>query len=163
MELFTLNTNPHTPAIIARITAELTSELRNLLPRAIIEPIGATAIPGCLTKGDIDLLARVEPAEMQSAIAALASRFTPHQTENWSPSFASFAAERDAIPVGVQLVIINSRDDADFYTFRDRLRASHELVDQYNALKQSWHGRSMAEYREAKERFVRQVLAPHHA
>lgn len=163
MELFTLNTDPRAPAIIARITAELASELRTLLPRAVIESIGATAIPGCLTKGDIDLLARVEQADMQSAVAALARRFSPHQTENWSASFASFAAERDAVPVGVQLVVMNSRDDTDFRAFRDRLRASPELVAEYNALKQSWHGRPMADYRDAKEHFVRQVLAQHHA
>ncbi len=157
-ELFTLNTNPHAPAIIARITAELTSELRALLPCAIIEPIGATAIPGCLTKGDIDLLARVEPADFQAAAAELARRFTPHQTENWSATFASFATERDDIPVGVQLVIINSTDDADFRAFRDQLRANPERVNEYNALKRSWHGRPMAEYRDAKEQFVRRVL-----
>jgi GrpB-like predicted nucleotidyltransferase (UPF0157 family) len=51
------------PVETVRPAAERTFEeraraIRELLPAAAVEHIGATAIPGALTKGDLDLLVR---------------------------------------------------------------------------------------------------------
>ena len=44
---------------VQHVVAKLNASLRPLLPTAEIEHIGATAIPGALTKGDLDVMVRV--------------------------------------------------------------------------------------------------------
>jgi GrpB-like predicted nucleotidyltransferase (UPF0157 family) len=41
--------------------AEHRARIAEVLPNAEIEHVGATSVPGALTKGDVDLLVRVEP------------------------------------------------------------------------------------------------------
>lgn len=46
------------------------ARVAELIPGAEIEHVGSTSIPGALTKGDVDLLVRVEQADLSGAIAA---------------------------------------------------------------------------------------------
>ncbi len=45
--------------------------LRVLLPEAELDHIGATAVPGALTKGDLDILVRVSPPAFPAAVEVL--------------------------------------------------------------------------------------------
>jgi len=47
------------------------SLIRTKLPHAEIIHIGSTAVHGCLTKGDIDILVRVKPTDFPDALAEL--------------------------------------------------------------------------------------------
>jgi GrpB-like predicted nucleotidyltransferase (UPF0157 family) len=127
-----------------------------VLPGAVVEHIGATAIPGAWSKGDVDLLVRVSPEELDAAVAALRSLYDEHQLENWSATFASFAAPR--APVGAQLVAAGSDDERDFLRFRERLTAEPELLAGYNELKLRHEGADEDAYRAAKAAFVRRVV-----
>ena len=62
-------------------------------------------------------------------------------------------------PVGVQLVVAGSADDALFAPFRDALIADPALLAQYNALKLSLDGADYERYTDAKGAFVERVLA----
>jgi RimJ/RimL family protein N-acetyltransferase/GrpB-like predicted nucleotidyltransferase (UPF0157 family) len=131
-----------------------------LLPGAEVEEMGATAVPGALTKGDFDLLVRVEEEEFPRAREALGTRYAVHQLENWSPTFASFKEDySDAPHVGVQLVIAGSDDDRMLRATRDALRAHPDLLQGYNDLKRSYEGADPEEYCRAKTEFLDDMWA----
>ncbi len=134
--------------------------LARLLPaHADIQHIGSTAVPGCLTKGDLDLCVRVPPEHFASCEAALARVLARNQGSLHTSSLASFIAHPGtAHEAGVQLVAIGSPEDT-FVRFRDLLLASPKLVEHYNALKLAWHGKPMDDYRDAKAAFIESALA----
>lgn len=77
--------------------------LERILPNAKIYHIGSTAIPGMLTKGDLDLLIQVTQAHFQSATQTLKQHFAVNQPENWTTDYASFKeGEVYPLPLGVQ-------------------------------------------------------------
>ena len=47
--------------------------LRGLLPSALIEHIGSTAIPGAVSKGDLDIYVEVPQADFASSLAVIQS------------------------------------------------------------------------------------------
>jgi len=61
-------------------------EIRVLVPSATVEHVGATAVPGLLTKGDLDLLVRVPPGEVDAAIEALQLRYPGLVDDSAHPS-----------------------------------------------------------------------------
>ena len=126
-----------------------------LLPEAVIEHMGATAVPGAVTKGDVDLLARVPAASFERSAAALGSAYSIHQPENWTSTFASFTdLDAQDPPVGVQLVVTGSDDDRLLRGFRDALIADPGLLGEYNAVKRAHEGEEEGLYRKAKEEFI---------
>jgi GrpB-like predicted nucleotidyltransferase (UPF0157 family) len=131
-----------------------------LVPDAEVVHVGSTSIPGALTKGDLDLLVRVGADRFDGAATALGARYRIHQPENWTPTLASFAADGvEAPPVGVQLVVAGSADDALFEPFRDALIRDPALLAEYNALKRRLDGEDYDRYTDVKGAFVERVLA----
>jgi GrpB-like predicted nucleotidyltransferase (UPF0157 family) len=138
--------------------ASVSAELRALLPlSADIRHIGATAIPGCLTKGDLDIVVRVHGPDFAAAEQALASRFERNTGSARTATFAAFEDNHITPHLGVQLAAIGSEDDC-FHLFADRLRKNAALVQAYNHLKRSWDGKAMDDYRRAKDEFIADVL-----
>jgi GrpB-like predicted nucleotidyltransferase (UPF0157 family) len=130
-----------------------------LLPDAEIEHVGSTSIPGALTKGDLDLLVRVEVTEFEMAVQAVRAMYAVHQPENWTPTYASFVdpAASD-LPVGVQVAVRGSADDRLFGPFREAMIADPALLAAYNRLKLDLDGEDYEHYTEAKGAFVEEVL-----
>jgi GrpB-like predicted nucleotidyltransferase (UPF0157 family) len=135
-------------------------EILAALPGAEVEHVGATAVPGSVTKGDVDVLVRVGAGEFDAACAALKRMYSVHQPHNWTPTLASFV-DREAtdIAVGVQLVAGGSNDDVMFAAFRDALTRDPQLLAEYNALKRRHDGEQYERYTEIKGRFIEKVLA----
>lgn len=130
-----------------------------LLPDVEVHHIGATAIPGALTKGDLDVLLRVDGCEFQSAIEILGTSFPVKQRQNWDSNFASFGSDTDyALPLGVQLVVRDS--EADFFLFvRDYLISHPEALAAYNRVKREHAGSGVDEYWSAKNRVLAPIIA----
>ena len=129
------------------------------LPTARVEHIGATSVPGLLTKGDLDLQVAVSPPEFDRAVVLLQTKYSTHQLENWTNSFASFKVEKASdLPIGVQLVIQDSKGDI-FIKSRDLLLARPEKVQELNRLKQLHEDRDMDTYIEDKGKFFELLLA----
>jgi GrpB-like predicted nucleotidyltransferase (UPF0157 family) len=135
-------------------------EIRRLLPYAQVEHVGSTSVPGALTKGDVDLLVRVDPERFGDTVERLRERYAVHQPENWTATYASFVhpSERRP-PVGVQLVVAGSPEESLFIPFREALIADRELLSRYNELKARHDGESYERYTSLKGRFVEDVLA----
>lgn len=154
----------HPDAERARAAADALFEktadaLLRLLPvSADIRHVGATAVPGCITKGDLDIVVRVAATDFAAADAVLAARYSRNQGSARTDTFAAF--EDDAVEphLGIQLAVIDSADDF-FHQFAYALRENSDLLARYNALKKSFDGRPMAEYRAAKDEFIAATLA----
>jgi GrpB-like predicted nucleotidyltransferase (UPF0157 family) len=133
-------------------------ELAGLLPCAAdVRHIGSTAIPGCLTKGDLDIVVRVGERDFAAAEQALEGRFARNLGSDRSAYFAAFEDGGATPHLGIQLVVIGSACD-DFHPFSAALRADPALVVEYNRLKQARHGKPMDDYRRAKDAFITRVL-----
>jgi GrpB-like predicted nucleotidyltransferase (UPF0157 family) len=134
--------------------------IARLLPGAEIVHVGSTAVPGALTKGDVDLMVRVPANAFEPAVRALGSAYSVHQPENWTPTYASFVdPESTDPPVGVQLVVAGSKDEALFEPFVAALRGDPALLAEYNALKRRLDGSDYERYTREKGDFIERVLA----
>lgn len=142
-----------------RLFATVRAELAACLPAEVaIEHVGATSVPGCLGKGDLDIAVRVPLGRFGACRSALGRRYADNPGSVRTPAFAAFCDEAADPPLGIQLVAVGSDLDA-FVRFRDRLRAEPDLVERYNALKRAHAGRCMSAYRAAKADFIDTVLA----
>jgi GrpB-like predicted nucleotidyltransferase (UPF0157 family) len=135
-------------------------KLRQRLPYARVDHVGSTSVPGALTKGDVDLLVRVDSERFDEAAARLREGYAVHQPENWTATYASFVDPSERTPpVGVQLVVAGSSEESLFIPFREALIADSELLSRYNELKARHDGESYELYTSLKGRFVEEVLA----
>ncbi|MGH7780977.1 MAG: GrpB family protein [Candidatus Binataceae bacterium] len=131
--------------------------VQTILPvSADIEHVGATAIPGCLSKGDVDLCVRVTQVAFTACDTALERHFQRNTVSERNESFSAF--QDQAANTGIQLVVIGSSLDV-FTTFRDLLLKNPNLLAEYNQLKKQYHGKSMTEYRQAKGDFIQNALS----
>lgn len=158
--VFRLHADPDAAGVAAeRLFERVAAELEALLPAsADVRHIGATAVPGCLTKGDLDVVVRIEANAFAEADRVLAQRFSRNEGSKRTGSFSAFE-DAHAVPhLGVQLTVKGGADDY-FHLFVDALKADPALVEAYNALKVRLAGQPMELYREAKSAFIRNVLA----
>jgi GrpB-like predicted nucleotidyltransferase (UPF0157 family) len=158
MDLFLLNNSPAVGEQAELAFQTHAARLREMLPYAQIEHVGSTSIPGALGKGDLDIVVCVDDVRFEAADAALAQRFERNTKSIRDGNFSSFKDDSLSPPLGIQLVVRGSEYD-NFLKFRDALRTSPRLLEQFNALKQEWHGAAMSDYRSAKSAFIADVLS----
>jgi GrpB-like predicted nucleotidyltransferase (UPF0157 family) len=155
-ELFHLSpTRPAARAAETLFRRERT-RIRRRIPGAIIEHIGATAIRSFPTKGDLDIVVRVDSQEFPAADRALSRLYLRNAGNKRTPVFASFKDDEAHPPLGVQLVAIGSEHD-DFDLLRDQLRISVSCRRTLARLKHRFAGRSMTRYRQAKGAAIEQI------
>lgn len=118
-------------------------EILTLVPNATVEHVGATAVPAALTKGDVDLLVRVPPDEVEAAVAALAGRYPDLDGE---------------LPVDVEVVAEGSPRSEQVLRLRRELRRRPELVERSNELKLRYEGADPDAYEAAKQAFYATFL-----
>ena len=131
--------------------------LTRLLPEAKSYHIGSTAVPGSLTKGDLDIQLRVTVGQFTRADAVLASHYQRNTGSAHSPTFSSFNDDRADPPLGIQLTVAGGPDDF-FCRLRDYLIAHSEVNERYNELKRRFDGALMVDYRAAKSAFIEELL-----
>ncbi len=156
-----LSPEEYQPAAEAAFEA-IASRLAAVLPRARIEHVGASSVPGAISKGDLDVCVIVERAEFSAAldqILALGYRVKPDtlradQLAMLIPRLSSKREDDHAI----QLVEAGSKFEF-FLTFRDLLRNDPGTVSRYNAMKRRAANQTPTEYRSAKSAFIAAVLA----
>ncbi len=143
---------------VERILRGVMAQLRALVPDAELHHIGATALPGALTKGDVDVLLRVPAPRFSAAVAALRPYFAVKQPDNWTAGFASFGDDTGhELPLGVQVVAEESASD--FLLFlRDYLSAHAEALAEYNRLKAAHAAEGPDAYWRAKDVFLSRIL-----
>ncbi|MBK5445064.1 MULTISPECIES: GrpB family protein [unclassified Peribacillus] len=131
--------------------------IKELLEEADIQHIGSTAIPNCLTKGDLDIQVRVIPEHFSKAVQALSQLYELNDGSVKTSFFRSFKDDTKIPPLGVQLSVIDSEYDY-FWKFRDVLLRSDAYRMEYDELKRKYEGKNMDEYREAKNEFFQRLM-----
>lgn len=142
---------------IAALFQRVESRIRDLLPRADIQHVGSTAIPGSLTKGDLDVQVRVSGADYAAAKELLSKVYGVNAGGFVADDAISFEDYGTQPSLGVHLTVIGGSADIQ-WRFRDLLVGSPQLRAQYDHLKRQFEGRSMERYRDAKAEFVSRVL-----
>lgn len=157
METVTFRNSDDVCAEAERLFGEQREILARLISGADIQHIGGTAVPGLLTKGDLDINVRVSQNDFLADVEILRKNYVINQPENWTNAFASFKDDTSfALPLGIQVTVIGSPDDH-FVKHRDALRNNPALVEEFNKLKRTFDGKSMASYREAKDKFLKSI------
>ena len=122
--------------------------------------VGATAIPGCLTKGDLDIVVRVPAESFAETDLMLASKFNRNAGSARIATFSAFEDTSRDPQLGIQLTAIDGPFDF-FHHFVRALANSPQLLKEYNALKRAHNGRDASAYRAAKAQFIERVLTFH--
>jgi GrpB-like predicted nucleotidyltransferase (UPF0157 family) len=144
-------------SLAGEVVSQFTNDVAGLFD-AEVRHIGATAMPFGHTKGDVDVNIRVEPGRFDVVVAALEHRFAVAQAENWTPTFASFWSDDYALPLGIQVTAIGSDDDF-LLTLHERIHADPVLLQEYDDVKLASAARGVTVYWEAKNAFLRRLLA----
>lgn len=142
----------------AALVEQVGQALTRLIPGCRVEHVGSSAIPGAISKGDVDVCVVVPAHKHPDAIAALElAGYVVKQGTLRTPELCMLLSPHASSDLALQVVAEGSRFEF-FMHFRDALRASPELVDQYNAIKRSCASSSPEQYRDAKAAFVERVL-----
>ena len=138
--------------------AEYKKQILSLLPDARVEHIGSSAIPRAYSKGDLDILVGVEEVDFERAIELLKKLNFKEKINTLRTNDLCMLEVNDSEKdIAFQIVTKDSLY-LNFLTFRDILRASPSLVDQYNHLKISCIGFEEDEYRKVKTSFIEKTL-----
>jgi GrpB-like predicted nucleotidyltransferase (UPF0157 family) len=140
------------------VVSDFRADFRRLLGCAEIHHIGATALPFGHTKGDVDVNVRADSARFTELVEILSARLAVAQPENWTPTFASFSADRYRLPLGVQLTVIGSEDDF-LLALRDTLRSRSDLLRWYDAAKLESAAAGAEVYWQTKDRVLKELRA----
>jgi len=132
-------------------------QIAALLPDATIEHIGASSIPNAVSKGDLDILVGVSGNELEKAVTLLSSLGFNEKSNTLRTSELCMLESSSGEDVAFQVVANGSEFDF-FIGFRDKLRESPQLVQQYNELKMSCTGWTHEKYRRKKSAFIERVL-----
>jgi GrpB-like predicted nucleotidyltransferase (UPF0157 family) len=127
------------------------------VPNAKICHVGSTAVPGSLTKGDLDVQVRLSEEQFSGAKARLKDLYRVNAGGFSDFDGISFEDYSEEPSVGIHLTVIGGSSDVQC-KFRDLLLASEVLRKEYDELKRGFEGGSMDAYRTAKAKFVSRVL-----
>jgi GrpB-like predicted nucleotidyltransferase (UPF0157 family) len=133
--------------------------ITRLLPFADVQHVGSSAIPGSITKGDLDIQVRVPAGMFEASERALAELYARNTESSRTEEFSSFKDDNEDPPLGIQLTAIGSEFD-DFIRFRDLIASNAEHLEAYNRMKASCEGLEMDEYRRQKDEFIDALLNP---
>jgi GrpB-like predicted nucleotidyltransferase (UPF0157 family) len=142
---------------VERLFARVAARLQRLIPNADVQHVGSTAIPGALTKGDLDVQVRVDELDYAAAKEKLIAVYSVNHGGFNSDDAISFEADDSDPSLGIHLTVIGGPADMQ-WKFRDLLIESPQLLAEYDRLKREFDGGSMEKYREAKAQFVARVL-----
>lgn len=142
-----------------RLFEVVARDTRRHLPYARIEHIGASSVPGAVSKGDLDVFVGVPRCRFRQSVALLGELgFSEKADTLRTESLCMFEAVKYAGDVALQLVENGSRFEM-FLRFRDLLRVDATLLDQYNAMKRACEGFDEEAYRGVKADFIERVLS----
>ena len=143
-----------------RILAGERDRLRSLGVPGELVLVGGSSVAGALTRGDVDLHLRVDPAAFGPAVAVLGTVHEVTRPEIWAPTLATFSVEAP-LPTGLAVTPRGSVHDVRFTRTWRLLRADPDLLAEYNAVKLAGTG---AGYEDRKSAFFDSLLDrwPHH-
>jgi len=136
----------------------LRNSLLRLLPYARIEHVGSSAVPGAISKGDLDMAVVVPLAQHAATVQTLLAQGYAEQADTLRTEALCMLNAGAEMPEHALQIVAAGSEFEDFMRFRDALLADPALVQQYNAVKQAASDLPAEAYRAAKSRFIESVL-----
>ncbi|WP_061015660.1 GrpB family protein [Vibrio splendidus] len=133
-------------------------DIKKLIPNARVEHVGASSIPFAVSKGDLDIFVGVDLGEFEDVIERLTTLGFTEKLDTLRTPELCMLESTSGDDVALQ-VVANGSEFECFLRFRDKLRATPALVQQYNTLKMACEGWSQEKYRDKKSVFIEHVLA----
>lgn len=134
------------------------AHIRTYITQAEIEHIGASSVEGAWSKGDLDIYVAVPEAQFRNSIDLLCRHLNfQEKLDTLHTHDLCMLESLNHDDVAIQLVTQQS-DWHLFLDFRNALRQSKILLEQYNLLKCRSTQLDMQTYREQKSQFIEQVL-----
>ena len=118
---------------------------------------GPVAVPGVLTRGDLDLHLRVPTTKFAEVVALLRTRYRPASPEAWASTLAVFEVP-GLRSTGLAVTPLDSEHDRRFQAAWTRLSSDAGLRAEYNAMKTTWVGTDGYEVR--KSAFFDRLASP---
>jgi len=135
------------------------AEIHACLRDARVEHIGASSVPGAVSKGDLDVFVGVPRDGFEKAtrlLEGLGYRQKPGTLQ--TDALRMLETAKHGSDVAIQLVENGSRFEM-FLTFRDLLRRDPGLLRRYNEMKLACSGLGEDAYRERKSAFIERILS----
>ena len=132
------------------------------IPRAKIEHVGSTSVPGLASKPVIDIDVIVSAAELHEAIDALEALGYRHLGERGVPGRHAFDAPDDEPTRNVYVGLIDSIAIRNHIALRDALRGSESARRRYGRVKRMLAQdptRTIDSYVSGKSGVIREILA----
>jgi GrpB-like predicted nucleotidyltransferase (UPF0157 family) len=127
--------------------------MQALFPNLLTEHVGGTAIPGAITKGDLDIQVRVTSEDFKKVCEVLKEFYHVNHPELWNDELAIFhRKDHPVIPMSIMVTVIDSPYD-EYALTRDVLKNNLELLKKYNQIKLSYVNKDETEYSIAKKNF----------
>ncbi len=128
----------------------------NLIPHARVEHVGSSSIPGAISKGDLDIFVGISFQKFDESVALLKNLGFREKLKTLRTAELCML-ESDIENVSLQ-VVVNGSTFEFFIEFRERLKESRALLNQYNHLKLMSVNLSEEQYRALKSEFIERVL-----
>lgn len=152
-----LNPSEYQPEARA-IFESISAQLGRLLPRSRVEHVGASSIPGAVSKGDLDICVVVTADDHASTVETLqATGYLIKADTLRTAELCMLLAPRNDLDVALQVVAEGLQFEF-FMRFRDVLQADALLVERYNELKRKFAESGAGCYRDEKAKFIEAVL-----
>lgn len=140
---------------------EVSAQIIDILPNSRVEHVGASAIPGAISKGDLDIFVGVTQDDFLKAIELIKRVGFKEKLDTLrTDSLCMMTSSAYNEDVALQLVA-NGSEHENFLEFRDKLRSNPDLVSRYNQLKFDCKGLPHHRYRDVKSAFIESVLSTH--
>jgi len=139
--------------------SEVATHVEAGLPGADVEHVGSTAVPGCLTKGDLDVLVRVPSEAFLSSMEVLDGLFARSPRNDSTGDYIEYDYVGRGFSASVQLAVVDEWHDRRFHGLKALLTSDPRALERYNGMKREYEGRPMEEYRRAKALLIESLLA----
>jgi GrpB-like predicted nucleotidyltransferase (UPF0157 family) len=155
--------NDHDPRSfeVAKRVADL---IESHLPDVRVEHVGSTAVPGCASKGVVDLMILYPPGQLPEVREGLDALGFQRQTgrnpfpEERPLRLGSIEFDSTRFRLHAHVIAVDSPEVLELRTFRDRLRGEPLLLERYVALKRKGCDRASAkDFHEIRAVFTRGV------
>ncbi|MFG1493056.1 GrpB family protein [Halobacteriovorax sp. GFR7] len=143
---------------VNKIFKELESELSALLEHVRIIHIGASSIPGAVSKGDLDVFVGVNKKYFEPSLVKIKKLgYVEKEGTLRTPQLCMLVTDKYNHDVAIQLVE-NGSEFEDFLKFKNLLSENPALIEQYNELKRTSTHLNEDEYRSRKSKWVKNLL-----
>jgi GrpB-like predicted nucleotidyltransferase (UPF0157 family) len=130
--------------------------IQGLIPSASVMEVGSTAMEGIIGKQDLDFVVRVGVPQFEKTRSILDKYFSRNDQQLSNAEYQGYIVS-SSLDVAIQLIVADGKYDT-FERFLQLLKRDPSVQQAYNDLKVTWNGRSMQEYRLAKQGFIESVL-----